>query len=278
MAEYKDIVGENERILQEWEKFNSTQEEKPNFAPDGIMFRGEKDQYSNPDGSITSERYEDEHNKENELWANAPIRYLFVTKDQNAWGGSAWDVRGETARYELDSNSIPLRFYRNFLYLLYGLSHTSGDAMCGYDDFSNAQAIETFDSIPLARINVKKQAGTKSISNAILAKYMERDKDFIVRQIKNLDADIIICCGYSEYADKSGNLILNFLNENLYNFQKVVEDWIYYDKVSNKVAINAWHLSHLAVKEKDFFEGMISAYHEFLKVHPTFTESHRINK
>ena len=275
MAEVKDFVGENERILQEWEKFNSTHEANPNFAPDGIMFRGEKDQYSNLDGSITSERYEDENNKENELWANAPIRYLFVTKDQNAWGGAAWDVRGETARYELDSNSIPLRFYRNFLYLLYGLSHTYDDAMCGYNDFTNAQAIETFESIPLARVNVKKQAGIKSISNAVLARYMDRDKDFIVRQVKNLDADVIICCGYSDSVDKSGNLILNFLNDNLYNFKNVINDWIYYDEDKNKVAINAWHLSYLGVKEKDFFEGMISAYHEFLQGHKKFLESHR---
>ena len=275
MEEFNDFVGENQRILDEWEKYNCQHEEKPNFAPDGIMYRGAWDQYHTEDGHIISERYEDENNKENELWANAPIRYLFITKDQNAWGGDAWDVRGETARYEYNSESIPLRFYRNFLYLLYGLSHTSNNVMCGYNDFTNAQAIETFDSVSVARINVKKQAGTKSISNAVLARYMDRDKDFIVRQVKNLDADVIICCGYSDSVDKSGNQILNFLNDNLYNFKKVIDDWIYYDEDKNKVAINAWHLSYLGVKEKDFFEGMISAYHEFLKGHQKFLESHR---
>lgn len=268
----KDYIGENESILQEWECFNSEREENPNFAPDGILYKGE---IYNEVGYC--ERYQDKE-AENKLWNDAPIRYLFITKDQNAEDEDAWDVRSETARREKESGSIPLRFYRNLLYVLYGLTHTSTEAMCGYEDFTNEQAIKTYDTEAIARINVKKQAGGASIGNDKLQEYLERDKNFILRQITCLDADVIVCCGYSDNVKDSGNLILNFLNKNGYKFEAKVNDYIYYDSNKNKIAINAWHLSYRGIKQKDFFEGIISAYYTFISENQNFLESHRIDK
>ena len=258
-----NFVEKNDSILQKWKEHNekvekTMKQQDPNFALDGIMFRGEIDQnerWSNPE-------------KENELWENAPIRYLFLTKDQNCWGGAAWDVRSETGRSNEDSCSIRYRFYRNLMYILYGIIN-SEDTLCGYEDFTNEQAIQTYDNAPVARINVKKQAGGSSIDNNTLKTYIERDKEFLIEQISALDADVLICCGYSESIEDTGNIILNFLNKDMYNFTKI-DEWIYYDDKTKKVAINAWHLSYRGVSQQEFFEGLVSAYHQFVIKHPDF--------
>ena len=258
-----NFVEKNDSILQKWEEHNEKVEktmnqQAPKFASDGIMFRGVIDQnerYSNPE-------------KENELWENAPIRYLFLTKDQNAGIYDAWDVRSEIGRSNEDSCSIRYQFYRNLMYILYGIIN-SEDTLCDYEDFTNEQAIQTYDSAPLARINVKKQAGGSSIDNKTLKTYIERDKEFLIEQITALDADVLICCGYSESIEDTGNIILNFLSKEIYNFTKI-DEWIYYDDKTKKVAINAWHLSYRGVKQKDFFEGLVTAYHKFIIEHPDF--------
>lgn len=257
-----NFVEKNDSILQKWKEHIEKVEKDPKFASDGIMFRGEIDQnerYSNPE-------------KENELWENAPIRYLFLTKDQNAGDdekeAKAWDVRSETGRSNTDSCSIRYQFYRNLMYILYGIIN-SEDTLCGYEDFTNEQAIQTYDNAPLARINVKKQAGGSSIDNKTLKEHIERDKEFLVEQISALDADVIICCGYSESIEDTGNIILNFLNKEIYNFTKI-DEWIYYDDKTKKVAINAWHLSYRGVSQKDFFEGLVTAYHKFIIEHQDF--------
>ena len=122
----------------------------------------------------------------------------------------------------------------------------------------------------MARINVKKQAGGPQLPNPILQYYLERDKKFISAQIQNLDADVLVCCGYSDSVEKTGNLILNFLNENGYHFTKY-NDWIYYDESKNKLAVNAWHLSY----RKNFYTDMMRAYQDFLSKYPNFIVSHR---
>ena len=257
-----NFVEKNDSILQKWKEHIEKVEDDPKFASDGIMFRGEIDQnerYSNPE-------------KENELWENAPIRYLFLTKDQNAGDekdAKAWDVRSETGRSNKDSCSIRYQFHRNLMYILYGIIN-SEDTLCDYEDFTNEQAIQTYDSAPLARINVKKQAGGSSIDNNKLKTYIERDKEFLIEQISALDADVLICCGYSESIEDTGNIILNFLIKEIYNFTKINE-WIYYDDKTKKVAINAWHLSYnRGVSQKDFFEGLVTAYHKFIIEHQDF--------
>lgn len=257
----KDFVKENQEILARWKQSNETRYEETNFAPDGIMFRGEIVDYES--------WRERESGSENEIWTNAPLRILFLTKDQNAGSEDAWDVRGEIGK-------LSYAFYRNLFYQLYGLANTTAKDTIGYDDFCNEDAEELYMTFPLARINVKKEAGSSSISNYALEYYLNRDQNFIKEQVTNLDADIIVCCGYSESVKDSGNLLLNFLNEKCgYNFVKQAEDnWIYFDETRNKLAINNWHLSVRSSSESIYNE-MITAYKNFLIQYPDFTNSHR---
>ena len=222
----KDFVKENQEILARWKQSNETRYEETNFAPDGIMFRGE-------------------------------------IVDYESWR-------------ERESGTLSYAFYRNLFYQLYGLANTTAKDTIGYDDFCNEDAEELYMTFPLARINVKKEAGSSSISNYALEYYLNRDQNFIKEQVTNLDADIIVCCGYSESVKDSGNLLLNFLNDKCgYNFVKQAEDnWIYFDETRNKLAINNWHLSVRSSSESIYNE-MITAYKNFLIQYPDFTNSHR---
>lgn len=258
----KDYVAENERILNEWRKSNEEHGET-RFADDGIMFRGQIDDNG-------TERYESDNNQENKMWNEFPLRILFLTKDQNAGEYDAWDVRGEIV-------NLSYAFFRNLMYQLYGLVNTKPGYKADYK-FTNEQAIELYNTFPIARINVKKEAGASSVSNNTLRFYIERDSKFLKEQILNLDADIIVCCGYSENVEESGNLLLNFLkNECEYNFIRQDDDgWIYYDDNENnpKIAINNWHFSARKNSE-EWYDQMIYAYHRFLEKHPDFANSHR---
>lgn len=267
----KNYVAINDSILKEWET-SSQKYGEHNFAPDGIMYRGEILAYGDGAGI---EREPDEHNIENTNWANAPLRILFLTKDQNSAGETAWDVRTETGRKSVDAESIPYLFYRNLMYQLYGLVKTTSNFKPDYT-FSNKEAVELYDSFPLARINAKKESGANSVSNSTLRKYLERDSDLISRQIDNLDADIIVCCGFSESIEESGNLLLNFLNHHGYNFIQIENNtWMYYDAEKNKLAINNWHLSYRYIGSEKIYNKMIDAYYQFLQIYPDFIKHHR---
>jgi len=259
----KDYVAENKRILNEWRKSNEKNGET-NFADDGIMYRGKIEGFD-----YGTERFSDK-DQENKMWNEAPLRILFLTKDQNAGEYDAWDVRGETG-------NLSYAFFRNLMYQLYGLVNTKPGYKSDYK-FTNEQAIELYNTFPIARINAKKEAGVSSVSNHTLKKYIERDGKFLKEQIQNLDADIIVCCGYSENIEESGNLLLNFLkNECDYNLTKQDDDgWIYYDDNENnpKIAINNWHFSARKSSE-EWYNQITDAYHRYLEKHPDFIKLHR---
>lgn len=263
-----DYVTENNKILKDWLLSNLRYGED-DFADDGILYKGKP--YSTEFGSC-----KDESGTENNLWEHAPLRILFITKDQNAGGEGAWDIRTETGRSHLNFNKISRLFYKNLMYQLYGLVHTTDKHICKYifnNESARGTALHLYDTYPLARINVKKQAGNKSISNNVLRYYLQRDREFICKQISNLDADIMVCCGYSESVENTGNLLLNFLNENGYSFEPFSKNcWIYYDSIRNKVAINTYHLSYLKKTSEIIFTEMIADYHAFLRKNPQFLQ------
>lgn len=286
----KNYVAENERILKEWRNayVNNNQSKYPDctnlheyFTPDGIMFKGEflPDRRNYSDGKSVFRWKRNCCGEENTLWANAPMRVLYLTKDQNSYGDVAWDVRSESFRYR-DENYKPdemwldtgVAFYRNLVYSLYGILKTTIDQPQDYNNFTDKDALSFVDKQIFARINCKKEVGNDKCPDDVLLDAINRDKSFLERQINNLDADIFICCGYSQSIPDTGNRILNLLNSIGYHFKPQDEEkWIFYDLDKNKVAINSYHLSYLRFD----YVGMISAYHEFLKRNPAFTDSHR---
>lgn len=249
----------NEKLLKEWESASINNNEQKEFVPDGILYRGEII-YS--DLGFWSRK----HGNEGELWQHSPKRILFITKDLN--DDEAWDIRSETCRKNHSGENnlrTASRFCKNYLYQIYGLGHTTSEKIINYNDISDKEAIEYFDVSTIARINVKKQLGDSSIKANVLREYIDKYADLVKQQILLLDADIIVSCG---------SVIFHFIKENCYNLEKI-NDWIYYCCDLNKIIVNSWHPAYYGVSTKDFYNGMIEAYYEFLQSHTNFINPHR---
>ena len=286
MRDYCDFVEKNERILDGWcaDYVKKNQPLYPKcknlgayFARDGIMNKGEFAPCHNNDGTFF--RWERKPcGEENKMWNETPLRVLYLTKDQNTDGCVAWDVRSESFRYP-DEKYNPREmylfsqntFYRNLVYSLYGIMNTTPESQMDYN-FTNQDALKCADDHIFARINCKKEVGEARCSNNLLEQAIQADSTFLKEQIINLNADVFVCCGYSETVKRSGNIMLNFLNTIGYTFKEEIDDWIYYDQDRNKIAINSYHLSFLSFD----YDGMISAYYRFLQKHPKFLNSHRV--
>lgn len=285
----KDYVAENERILNKWRK--KFVEDKKNdkeysgykiesfFAKDGIMFKGDFEGEWKPyDNGQTRFRWKRNPNfSENELWANAPLRILYLTKDQNINGDDlhgAWDVRSETFRYP-DINYKPeymclhtqSTFVRNLVYSLYGIMKTTADSPMKYNGFSNEEALEFADKQIFARINCKKEAGGPKISDKVLGDAIKKYYKYLKEQILNLDADILICCGNQN----DNNLILNTvydIYEDEFEYVNCADGkgtGMHYNAKRNKLAIDAYHLSSLKGGGEARYNEIVGMYYEFLK-------------
>lgn len=257
----------NEEILREWKDKSGIKGKK--FVPDGIMNRGDF-----CDDEVCRRLPSKDSKIETETWENAPVRFLFITKDYNESAGLR-DVRDEVGgRESSDDKVIPYpksknRFHKNIVFQLYGLGNTTPDNLIKYKDISDDKALEFYDTCALARINVKKQAGRGSIKNDVLLKYICKYSSLLQKQILNLDADIIVCGGAE---------LLNSIKD----FYELEEDecnpgngWIYYNKEYKKIVINSWHPSYRRIKSEEFYTMMIDAYFTFLTNHPEFAKPYR---
>lgn len=286
-----NYVEENERILKEWcKKFVEDKKQDKEyrgydiekyFAKDGIMNIGDKFTMDK-NGTIWREASGEENTK----WNECPMRILFLTKDENADGNEAWDVREETfyaKRYGLPPQNNTISgsfFYQNEACLLYGLLNTTPDKMVLYNDdnFTWENTLRFSDNNIFARINCKKEVGYSTISNSNLQEAIIKYYGFLKEQILTLDADIFVCCG----SQNGENVILNTVKE-IYNEEFKYVDCIdgmgtgmHYNAKRNKLAIDAYHLaySYNGYLEARYNET-VGMYYEFLKKHPDFTKSHR---
>lgn len=275
MINYYDFVGKNQEILDRWRaKFPIEKQGK--FAEDGIMNKG--DFFSGENGEVFRKS-----GNENNLWNTAPLRVLFLTKDENLYDDyiSVWDVRKETfhkqgtdSKLNIISNST---FYRNEANILYGILNTRVGNMIGFHEFSREDALKFSDEVVFARINCKKEGGGGMISDDDLQNAIEKYLDDLKDQIFELEADIIICCGHQQ----EKNVILNALYGIYPDEFKYIDfgfgkgTGLHYNEKRNKLAIDAYHFAYLPGGEELRYYEVVGAYYEFLKRNPNFTDSHR---
>lgn len=289
----KDYVEKNERVLEEWcKKFVEDKKEdeaykgykvEDYFAKDGIMNIGNKF-YIDKNGVV----WRKASGKENIKWNECPLRVLFLTKDENTDGNEAWDVRQETfyaKRYGLPPHNKTISgsfFYQNEACILYGLLNTKPDNMIVYDDFSWEEALRLSDKNIFARINCKKEVGYLTISNKDLKESINRYFYNLKKQIQNIDADILVCCG----SQNGVNLILNTVYDiykDEFEYVNCVEGegtGIHYNAKRNKLAIDAYHMAYFKGGLKARYNEIVGNYYEFLKYLKRekgidFTASHR---
>lgn len=236
------------------------------FAEDGIMFRGEIEPVYHDKEKTKFWRWARKPSgEENQMWTNAPLRILYLTKDQYTYDGETWDVRSESYRYldkaATENDLSTVRFHVNLVYSLFGLLKSTPEHMVGYDDFTNAKALRLSEEQIYARINCRKEYGESSCSDNKLSKAINAYKDFLCEQIRDLEADVFICCGSRN--DK--NIILDNLNEFYGGKFKWIGYATWYNEDDNKLAIDSYHLSYMKGGYKQRYEDIVKTYFDFIK-------------
>lgn len=296
MEEVKDYVGENQRILDEWRaKFIEDKKAEENysdwtleeistlFAEDGIMNRGNEyvPIYLDEEKTKFWRWARNQSGKENQMWMKAPLRVLFLTKDENISDTEiTWDVRTET--FHMGDTNVPISdyrisnsaFYKNEANILYGILNTRIDEMVCFHEFSYKDALKFSDDVIFARINCKKEGGDGTIKDDDLQKAIDKYYKNLKEQILALDPDIFICCGNQ----KGDNVIYNTLwkifkeeyNEEFEYIPLHTADkegtGINYHRSKNKLAIDAYHLAYTqnGGEQLRYYE-VVGAYYEFIK-------------
>lgn len=239
-----------ERWKQQLEKDGIT-----GFCGDGLMYRGEY--WENNDYRGFNE------GNEEELWINAPKRILFLLKDTNT--NPECDIR----EFYMTNN---LLLNRNLAYWFYGLlAFDENNDAPDYHSFTNEQAFDTFHHKPLAIVNCKKASGSSTVAITELLHHIDNYGHFIKEEIDILAPDIIVCGGGSSH-------IKNFVAEKVYPDLECVNNWIFFNKLNNKVVIDSYHPSFRRIKggsEETIYKWMMNAYREFLEKYPDFRKSCR---
>ena len=284
----KSYTQKNDDILQEWkERFQSNGEDVDKFSDDGIMYMGEMelDPHNNNPNCYWRKPSDDECSKENMMWTNCPVRFLFLTKDQNISDGNAWDVRTETycdAKSEKGNYFVwkKYSFNKRMAYIFRGLVSVveDGEFMSLEEVKDDQQAcVKAFEAYPVARINCKKEGGRSSCPIDILFNHMNKYKECLIKQINNLEADVFICCEHHDseepwFGTKGlGNIFIEFLNDNGYNFEWK-ENGIWIDEGKKKVAIDSYHLSNRSKGHTDLFiyDDIVKEFSDFYSANPNF--------
>lgn len=261
-----DYQEENNKILDEW-KETARKNNDNHFVSDGLLYCGkvvDKGGY-----------WERIPGDENELYSKTSPKILLLTKDFNGDDGDTTDIRRESFRKNgMKNNEIrtsTLRFHQNVIAHVWGLTHfklgengLAGRCPQWYDEkpWTWDEARKHYESYPIVRINVKKEAGKESIKDAELKKYLQKYKSFVIRQINLFNPDIIVC--YSK-------IIFEFVidpNNGIIPDVKYKSGWAYFSEAKKKVIINSYHPSYFGISREEFYTRMISDYERVLNEHP----------
>ena len=250
----------NQQILDEWRKIARSEGYEDIFE-DGVYYKG--DRYV-----IESlNQYERSRGEEDRIWNNATKSFLFITKESNT-ADYPYDMRCvELTRNTDGTKSIGKRhFNRNLLRLSAGLSKINKNNFIPFAEINNTEYLDkVWDEIAVARINIKKHGGAPSSNNKELQKILddEQYKDLLIRQIRLLNPNIIVCCD-------SPGIIKDFIIENLLPEAKKLNNWIYFDEKTKTWIIHSYHLSYTQypfadVNEEELYSQMMDNFQKALK-------------
>lgn len=198
-------------------------------------------------------------------------KVLFIIKDQyqdannenNRWDEDirdwlVWSDEKNTHRGEDNLNLKPVdgraNIFRQLGRWLYGVNciRTEG-RFVPYEEITDNVIKNYIKNNPMAIMEAKKQPGGSKLDEKVLRKYLERDKDFIKKEIELLNPDIIICC------DGPGTIYKNLLrlfdeknNDSKHCIGKIRE---------HTLVINTYHPSARG-KKKSYYQVIQSLRYE----------------
>ena len=231
---------ENDQILEEWNNL-SIKNGEGEIETDGVAYKG----------GINPQIAERLEGNEVEIWNNSDKRILFVAKELNDSKG--YDSR-VVVRHDPDKGIyLSNKFLKAMLFITSGLLNSTEKHAAEFNRYESMEKLMAdWDKAAVAKINVKKQPGGSTSSFAEISKAMEDYKEFLVKQVKLLNANIIVCC------DGRG-VILNAIKDWVYPNAKQVNDYVWYDKDSETLLINSYHLS-ARKSYQSLYDRVISSY------------------
>lgn len=226
---------ENE-LFEEWAEYLHVSIDEE-FVHDGLLFH---------DGLIYDSqnwvRTQSGNNSDN--WKNSARRLLIITRDQPSDDGNIWDVRGETPIHD-DGHSIKkLPIFKCLIPWGYAslLFDNETNGVCPDDDISR---IGFWMTAPIARINCGKLSGKRvkdgGCNREKVVEYLNNGKDFILRQLKLYDSNIIMCCtGY----DTKSNPVIDFIKERYVEDLRKIDNYVWYSDKYRKIIIDSYHFAN----------------------------------
>ena len=211
----------------------------------------------------------DGDDKQDEIWAKAFIKPVFLCKDHN--GNEAVDEREETG---YSNERFYHSFYGKFLMLLYAL--TNYDSLNqSFPTLEEAWNIDNcwlgekgYFHAPVVRMNLKKIAGGPKCYDNVLSEYIRNDLAFTTRQKDIYDgANVFVCCHGGEPSNPIMDLLQNEWFPNLKRYRD--SGFIWYDDVKKIIVLHEWHMSVPYVSYEDYYSA-IGELEGFLKEQPGF--------
>lgn len=201
------------------------------------------------------------HADVNELWEKSAKKVMFLMKDQpNGWGDDTrnWLVLpDEHPRAKRNRDASPV-FLKRLALLLYGFTYNVTD----FGSIDEKEAVKCFNEVPFAFVEAKKQSGNTSVKDKVMNIYINRYKDFLLKEIAILEPNIIVCCGGPQY---------HFALNTLYKKEDLeyIDQNVYFDKANNVLVIYSPH-PRVRGSHADFYRGVMYHYEQFLKKYPDF--------
>ncbi len=232
---------ENDKILDAWQEL-SIKNGDGKIEFDGVAYKGGIHPFSGDDGKIYNER---QPGNEESIWNDSTKRILFVGKELND-PDNPYDSR-VVMKYDPENDiKVSHQFLKSMLFITKGLIESTAEKAAAFnvtESMENLMGI--WDKAAVAKINVKKQPGGAVADMVEINSSMQEYRNLLRKQLQLLDANIIVCCD-----NRAG--ILSIIKELVYPDAVQLLDEAWYDKLSNTLLIESYHLSARMSYEKRY--------------------------
>lgn len=230
---------------------------------DELFKEWEAQSIANGDGVISKDGLMRKlHADVNELWEKSVKKVMFLVKDQPDGGGDDtrnWLVLPDEHPWAKRNRKASSVFLKRLALLLYGFTYNVTD----FGAIDEKEAVKCFNEVPFAFIETKKQSGGTSVKDKVMDIYINKYKDFLLKEIAILEPNIIVCCGGPQY---------NFALNTLYKKEDLecIDQNVYFDKTKNVLVIYSPHPRIQKISHAKFYEWVMWHYEQFLKKYPDF--------
>ena len=128
-----------------------------------------------------------------------------------------------------------------------------------FEDLDEQVLIESFNTAPTARINVKKMPGGGICSDMELKTHIRLYGDLIIQQVQSLNPNVIFIGGCTN------SRILNDVIVPAYPDLQAAEDsnWVFYSPKNDIVVIHGYNPTPIGKNDEDIYTNMALALRNF---------------